>query len=351
MNNPQFEKGQVLTAAALNAISQNQRELSNRVGSAGYASRYVGPQQLKPVPLSTGEPQYLDPLAAPSAVGGVYMRRPWAGNLFTPLISEHFDLSTVRRANGDPLADGDEIFQKITVSDNGSLLGNAVVVFPQGASPPGAPLWEPGSGSSVELYKLLGSVCQDPRYSTTTPDGSSVFRPLVIQHADADLPVLPRNAAVSSSAVGLVAALEGCTLPIKQLVPGNGIAIYDAGSSVEINATGGGSSSTLAQSSNSFSGSVLNISTVVGVIDGIGYDPDTVDSSVLRLVELPTISNGRINLPRQLFGFIVDGSSVTMPNLFTDGAQRTVLATLNIAGETRELCASYNNGFLKLSFV
>ena len=56
MNNPQFEKGQILTAAALNAISQNHRELSNRVGSAGYASRYVGPQQLKPVPFSTGAP-------------------------------------------------------------------------------------------------------------------------------------------------------------------------------------------------------------------------------------------------------------------------------------------------------
>lgn len=351
MNNPQFEKGQILTAAALNAISQNQRELSNRVGAAGYASRYVGPQQLKPVPLSTGEPQYLDALAAPSAVGGVYMRRPWVENLFARQTSEAVDLSTVRRANGDPLAAGDEIFQKITVSDNGSFLGNSVVVFPQGEAPPVAQLWEPGSGSSVELYKRLGSVCQDPRYSTTTPDGSSVFRPFVVQHSDAELPILPRNAAVSASSVGLVAALDGCTLPVKQLVPGKGVALYDAGSSVEINITGGGSSYPLAQSSNSFSGSVLNISTVVGVVDGIGYDPQTVDSSVLQLVELPTITNGRINLPRQLFGFVVGGSSVTMPNLYTGGAQRSILATLTIGGETRDLCASFNNGFLELSFV
>lgn len=351
MNNPQFEKGQVLTAAALNAISQNQRELSNRVGAAGYAARYVGPQQLKPVPLSTGSPQYLDALAAPSAVGGVYMRAPWVENLFSQQTSEPVDLSTVRRANGDPLAAGDEIFQKITVSDNGSLLGNAVVVFPQGSAPPVAQLWEPGSGSSVELYKRLGSVRQDPRYSTTTPDGSSVFRPFVVQHADAELPILPRNAAVLASSVGLVAPLDGCTIPVKQLVPGNGVALYDAGSSVEINVTGGGTSYPLAQSTNSFSGSVLNISTVVGVVDGIGYDPQTVDSSVLQMVELPTITNGRINLPRQLFGFVVGGSSVTMPNLYTGGAQRSILATLTIGGETRDLCASFNNGFLELSFV
>lgn len=351
MNNPQFEKGQILTAAALNEISQNQRELSNRVGSAGYASRYVGPQQLKPVPLSTGEPQYLDALAAPSAVGGVYMRTPWVENLFAQQKSEGVNLSSVRRANGDPLAAGDEIFQKITVSDNGSFLENRVVVFPQGQAPPPAQLWEPGSGSSVELYKRLGSVRQDPRYSSTKPDGSSVFRPLVVQHSDAALPILPRNAVVSASSVGLVADLDGSTIPVKQLVPGNGVVLYDSGSSVEINVTGGGSSYPLAQSSNSFSGSVLNISTVVGVIDGIGYDPNTVDSSVLQMVELPTITNGRINLPRQLFGFMAGGSSVTMPNLYTGGAQRSVLATLQIAGETRELCANYNNGFLELSFV
>lgn len=350
MNNPQFEKGQVLTAAALNEISQNQRELSNRVGASGYASRYVGPQQLKPVPLSTGEPQYLDPLAAPSAVGGVYMRRPWVENLFSLQTSETVDLSTVRRANGDPLAAGDEIFQKITVSDNGAFLENAVVVFPQGSVPPVAQLWEPGSGSSVELYKRLGSVRQDPRFSTTTPDGSSVFRPLVVQHADAELPILPRNAAVSASSVGLVAALDGCTLPIKQLVPGNGVTLWDAGSSVEIHATGGGSDP-LAEADWNMVSNVLLQSTVIGNINGIVYDTSSVNASAVVKTVLPYIANGKINLFPGILGFsTTTASAVLLPDVYTNGAQTTSLASFTIAGETRTLCAHYDGGFLSFEF-
>lgn len=350
MNNPQFEKGQVLTAAALNAISQNQRELSNRVGASGYASRYVGPQQLKPVPLSTGEPQYLDALAAPSAVGGVYMRRPWVENLFDLQTSEAVDLSSVRRPNGDALAAGDEIFQKITVSDNGSFLENAVVVFPQGSAPPVAQLWEPGSGSSVELYKRLGSVRQDPRFSTTTPDGSSVFRPLVVQHADAELPILPRNAAVMASSVGLVAALDGCTLPIKQLVPGNGVTLWDAGSSVEIHATGGGSDP-LAEADWNMVSNVLLQSTVTGNIDGIVYDASSVNPSAAVKPVLPYIANGQINLFPGILGFsTTTDSAVLLPDVYTNGAQTTALASFTIAGETRTLCAHYDGGFLSFEF-
>ena len=351
MNNPQFEKGQVLTAAALNAISQNQRELSNRVGAAGYAARYVGPQQLKPVPLSTGEPQYLDALAAPSAVGGVYMRRPWVENLFAQQTSEAVDLSNVRRANGDPLESGDEIFQKITVSDNGSFLGNAVVVFPQGAAPPVAQLWEPGSGSSVELYKRLGSVRQDPRFATTSPDGSSVFRPFVVQHSDAELPILPRNAAVSASSVGLVAALDGCTIPIKQLTPGNGVTLWDAGSSVEIHVTGGGGSDPLAEADWNLVSNVLLQSTVTGNIDGIVYDSSSVNPSAVVKPVLPYIANGQINLFPGILGFsTATASAVLLPDVYTNGAQATALASFTIGGETRTLCAHYDGGFLSFEF-
>lgn len=351
MNNPQFEKGQVLTAAALNAISQNQRELSNRVGAAGYAARYVGPQQIKPVPLSTGAPQYLDPLAAPSAVGGVYMRRPWVENLFSQQTSEPGDLSNVRRANGDPLAAGDEIFQKITVSDNGAFLENAVVVFPQGEAPPVAQLWEPGSGSSVELYKRLGSVRQDPRYSSITPDGSSVFRPFVVQHSDAELPILPRNAAVLASSVGLVAALDGCTIPVKQLVPGNGVTLCDAGSSVEIHVTGGGGSDPLAEADWSMVSNVLLQSTVTGNIDGIVYDSSSVNPSAVGKPVLPYIANGQINLFPGILGFsTATASAVLLPDVYTNGVQTTALASFTIGGETRTLCAHYDGGFLSFEF-
>lgn len=350
MNTPQFSKGQTLTAESMNQLAQNQRELADRVGRAGLASRYAGPQQLKPVPLSTAAPTYLDPLAAPSSVAGVYVRKPWIEDVFATQRSDSLALAEVTRTDGSPLQAGDEIFQRITVSDSGAYQSAGLEVFPATSAPPPSDLWEPGSGSSVMLYRRIGSVIPDPRYATTDAWGEPLpFHPLVVSHHDTAIPILPRNAAVLGSSVGLVAPLSGSTIPIKKLVAGSGVLLADAGSSVEISANGAGGA--LAESSNSLSGSVLNISTVPGVIDGIQFDPSAIDSSILPLINLPTITNGRINLPPHLFGFVVDGSSVTMPNLYTSGAQRTVLATLTIGTETRELCAHFDRGFLQLSFV
>ena len=130
-----------------------------------------GPQQLKPVPLSTGEPAIFGPaLAAPSRSAGSTCGAHGSKTCLLSKQARPVDLSTVRRPNGDPLAAGDEIFQKITVSDNGSFLGKCGRRFSLKARRRRLSYGSPGSGSSVELYKRLGSVRQDPR-STTTPDG------------------------------------------------------------------------------------------------------------------------------------------------------------------------------------
>lgn len=241
MNTPQFHKGQTLTAEALNALAQNQRDLSNKVGRAGLASRYAGPQQLKPVPLATGAPAYLDPLAAPSSVAGVYVRKPWIEDYFATQRSDSLALSSVTRSDGSPLQAGDEIFQRVTVSDSGAYQSAALEVFPSSSAPEPSDLWEPGSGSSVNLYRRIGSVIQDPRFATQdAQDNALPFRPLVITHSDASIPMLPRNAAGNDSGVCLLGPLTGATIPVKRLIAGNGVSLLDSASSVTLTATGGG---------------------------------------------------------------------------------------------------------------
>lgn len=240
MNTPQFAKGQTLTAEAMNQLAQNQRELANRVGRAGLAPRYAGPQQLSPLPNATGEPAYLPPLAAPASDAGVYLRTPWVEDAFRTQFSTEFDLTKITRSNGSPLEKGDEIFQAITVDDKGAFLSSALRVFPETEAPDPTPLWEPGSGESSVLFRRIGSVIQDPRFATATPNGSSVFRPLVVNHHDGAIPILPRPAVPDSGSVQMVAALTGSTLPIKNLVGGDNVTLTDHGSSVTIAATGGG---------------------------------------------------------------------------------------------------------------
>ena len=349
----------MLTAEALNALAQTQRELSARVGRAGLASRYAGPQQLRPVPACTGEPAYLDPLAAPSSVAGCYIREPWVADAFRTQATRSLNLQKITRENGSPLAAGDKIFQKITVSETGEYISSVLKVFTSSESVPTAQMWEPGSGSSVILYRRIGSVVQDPRFATVGPDGEPLpFHPLVVAHADGSIPFLPRNApATLASCVTLLGKTTGSTIPVKQLSAGAGVTLTDSGSSVEISASGGGGGGTsypLAESIAEASGSVLNIYTTTGVIDGILWNRAGLDdSSVLALFPQPAITEGRIYLPVGLQGFTTAAqpSGVCFNQIYTSGAQRTTLATLTIAGETRELCAHYANGFLSLSFV
>jgi hypothetical protein len=352
MNTPQFSKGQTLTAEALNALAQNQRELAGRVGRAGLASRYVGPQQLQPVPTSTGSPAYLSPLAAPSSVAGVYLRQPWVEDVFSTQRTDALDLEKITRTDGSPLQNGDEIFQRVTVSDSGDYQDTDIEVFPSSSAPAPSDLWEPGSGSSVTLYRRLGSVIQDPRFATVDANGEPLpFRPLVVTHSDMVIPKLARNAYCSSSAVGLVGALTGSTIPVKQLVPGSGVTLWDAGSSVEINITGGSGSDPLAEAEWNMVSSVLLQSTVVGNIDGIVYDSSSVNPSAVVKPVLPYIANGKINLFPGILGFsTATASAVILPDVYTNGAQATALASFTVAGETRTLCAHYDGGFLSFEF-
>ena len=239
MNTPQFSKGQTLTAEAMNQLAQNQRELANSVGRAGLASRYSGPQQLSPLPNATGEPAYLPPLAAPATGSGIYLRTPWVEDSFRTQFSTSLDLVKLTRANGSPLEAGDEIFQEITVDDNGSFLSSVLRVFPKSESPDPSPLWQPGSGESSVLFRRIGSVLQDPRFATVTPSESAVFRPLVVNHHDGAIPILPRPAVPVSGSVQLVGGLTGSTLPVKNLVGGQNVTLTDYGSSVTISAAGG----------------------------------------------------------------------------------------------------------------
>ena len=358
MNAPQFFKGQTLTAESLNQLAQNQRELSDRVGSAGLASRYAGPQQLKHVPTSTGVPEFLPPRDAPSAVAGCYMREPWVEDALRTQASRSFSLEKITRSNGAELRDGDEIFQKITVSDTGAYISSVIQVFTASEAPEPTDLWEPGSGTTSVLYRRLGSVIPDPRLARVGPAGEPLpFRPMILAHHDGEIPILPRNASTpyAASSVALLGSLTGSTLPVKKLTAGANVTLKDTGSSVEISAAGGGGGTSypLAQSQASASGSVLNITTTPGIIDGILWQAESVaDSSVLPLFPQPAITDGRIYLPVGLQGFIRDnGSSVLFRDTYTSGAQRTTLATLTIGNETRELCAHYDNGFLSLSFV
>lgn len=240
MNTPQFSKGQTLTAEAMNQLAQNQRELAARVGRAGLASRYAGPQQLSPLPNATGEPAYLPPLAAPSTGSGIYLRAPWVEDSFRTQFSTALDLVKLTRSNGSPLENGDEIFQAITVDDKGAFLSSALRVFPESEAPDPSPLWQPGSGESSVLFRRIGSVMQDPRFATETPFGSSVFRPLVVNHNDGSIPILPRPAVPPSGSVQLIGGLTGSTLPVKNLVGGQNVTLTDYGSSVTISANGGG---------------------------------------------------------------------------------------------------------------
>ena len=351
MNTPQFSKGQTLTAEALNALAQNQRELAGRVGRAGLASRYVGPQQLQPVPTSTGSPAYLTALAAPSAVDGVYIRQPWVEDVFATQSTAALDLEKITRTDGSPLQNGDEIFQRVTVSDSGGYQASDIEVFPSSSSPAPSDLWEPGSGSSVTLYRRLGSVIQDPRFATVDANGEPLpFRPLVVNHSDMAIPKLARNAYCSSSAVGLVGPLTGSTIPVKQLVPGSGVTLWDAGSSVEIIVNGGGGADPRAEAEWNMVSNVLLQSTVVGNIDGIVYDSSVNPSAVVRPV-LPYIANGKINLFPGILGFsTATASAVLLPDVYTNGAQTTALASFTVAGETRTLCAHYDGGFLSFEF-
>lgn len=354
MNTPQFSKGQTLTADSLNQLAQNQRELAGRVGRAGLASRYAGPQQLKPVPLSTATPTYLDPLAAPSSVAGVYVRKPWIEDVFATQRSDSLELSKLTRANGSPLQAGDEIFQRVTVSDSGAYQSAELEVFPASSAPEPTDLWEPGSGSSVNLYRRIGSVIQDPRFATEDALGEPLpFHPLVISHNDTAIPILPRNAETLGSSVGLVAPLFGSTIPIKKLVAGSNVEIWDAGSSVVISATGGGGggSDTLAEADWVEVSNVLRQNTTPGIIDGIVYNTDAYDTSVeLPYIMLPRISRGQINLYPGIIGLGANGSSVLLPNIYTSGAQASALASFTIGGETRTLCAHFSGGFLSFEF-
>lgn len=360
MNAPQFFKGQTLTAESLNQLAQNQRELSDRVGSAGLASRYIGPQQLKHVPTATGVPEFLPPRDAPSAVSGCYLREPWVEDALRTQATRSFSLEKITRSNGADLRDGDEIFQKITVSDTGAYISSVIQVFTSSEAPEPTDLWEPGSGTTSILYRRLGSVIPDPRLAQVGPDGEPLpFRPLILAHHDGEIPILPRNASTpyNTSSVALLGSLTGSTLPVKKLIAGANVTIKDGVSSVEIAAAGGGGgggSVNLAESEITVSGSVLNLITTPGIIDGIRWDNRTLpDSSVLRLFPQPAISNGCILLPVGIQGFTTSGqpSGVIFQNLYTSGAQRSTLATLTIGGETRELCAHYANGFLSLSFI
>lgn len=357
MNAPQFFKGQTLTAESLNQLAQNQRELSDRVGSAGLASRYAGPQQLKHVPTATGVPEFLPPRDAPSAVAGCYMREPWVEDALRTQATRSFSLEKITRSNGAELRDGDEIFQKITVSDTGAYISSVIQVFTSSEAPEPTDLWEPGSGTTSILYRRLGSVIPDPRLAQVGPDGEPLpFRPMILAHHDGEIPILPRNASTpyATSSVALLGSLTGSTLPVKKLLAGANVTFKDSGSSVEISAAGGGGgTSTLAQSEATASGSVLNIVTTPGIIDGILWQRESIaDSSVLALFPQPSITDGRIYIPVGLQGFVREnGSSVLLRDTYTSGAQRTTLATLTIGGETRELCAHYANGFLTLSFI
>lgn len=360
MNAPQFFKGQTLTAESLNQLAQNQRELSDRVGSAGLASRYAGPQQLKHVPTATGVPEFLPPRDAPSAVSGCYMREPWVEDALRTQATRSFSLEKITRSNGADLRDGDEIFQKITVSDTGDYISSVIQVFTSSEAPEPTELWEPGSGTTSILYRRLGSVIPDPRLARVGPDGEPLpFRPMILAHNDGEIPILPRNASTpyAASSVALLGSLTGSTLPVKKLIAGANVTLKDSGSSVEISAAGGGGgggSVGLAESEITVSGSVLNFTTTPGIIDGISWNgADLTNSAVLALFPQPKITNGLILLPIGLQGFTTSGrpSGVCFDELYTSGAQRSTLATLTIGGETRELCAHYENGFLSLSFV
>lgn len=345
MQAPQFEKGQVLTAEELNQLSQNQRDLAHRVGSAGYSSTYAGPQQPADLPPATGLPTYLTARdVAGGKPAGVYGFKPWVEDSFRTQFAEPPQLEPL----SNKLAPGYEIFQKIEVDDFGRYQNSEYAYFPPEEAPAPSPLWEPGSASSVELYRRIGTVIADPRFEPT--------RPLVVHHSDGSIPLLPRNAAApTGSAVCLVGALEGSTIPIKRLVAGSSVMLLESGSSVEIHATGGGSGVCVpAESQPVGSGSVLNIQSTPGHVDGICYDPQQCPTSVDFYPVYPTISAGRINLFPGILGFrdASTGSSVLLPNVYTGGAQQTRLASLQFPdGTTRHLCANYSQGILELSFT
>lgn len=355
MNTPQFSKGQTLTAESLNQLAQNQRELAARVGRAGLASRYAGPQQLKPVPLSTAAPTYLDPLAAPSSVAGVYVRKPWIEDVFATQRSDSLELSKLTRSNGSPLQAGDEIFQRITVSDSGAYQSADLEIFPANSAPPPSDLWEPGSGSSVMLYRRIGSVIQDPRFATEDALGEPLpFHPLIISHNDTAIPILPRPAVPASGSVQLIGRLTGSTLPIKNLVAGKGVTITDDVSSVTLSSTASGGDSgvfaiqyrtditapTVANGviSHPFAGAGVS-----GVLSGLVYEDDS--------AVLPYFAAGSLFVPPQPSKglYDVNGSSVLWQDLPTSYANAITLSYYYIGSYLTFLKAHSVNGFLKLT--
>lgn len=94
----------------------------------------------------------------------------------------------------------------------------------------------------------------------------------------------------------------------------------------------------------------------MGAVEWLGWDPESFeDSSVLMssAVEHPRITEGQAFIPPGVLGFReVSGQRVALRDCYTNGAQRTALAILNLTdNETRELCVDYRDGFLQFFFV
>lgn len=424
MNAPQFSKGQTLAASDLNALAQSVRDLSARVGRAGLASRYVGPSPLRPLVESTGQPVYLAP-ADVGGSGGIYVRQPGVEDSLRLQMSSVLAPVSLKRSDGSDLQAGDEIFQKITVDEWGNPLSSTLAVVNSGSAPPTATTWDPATATSGVLFHRLGSVIADPRV-----DSSVSFRPFVVLYNNGSVPILPLPAAADSGSVQLVAPLNGSTLPIKNLVAGEGVTLTDYASSVTLSSTGSGGSAltkivyggtdTPYISGDTIYHPYAEISTngdiLSGVIRGVVYEdasavlpyfasgvlyvPPNGGSEISSIyysaqTKAPTISNGVITHPfadssngiatsgvlsgiieedasavlpylasgnlyvppaSPVKGLVLsDGSAVNFPDLYTDGAMVSPLASFEFELASGimarfTLCAHYSDGYLKFEF-
>lgn len=84
------------------------------------------------------------------------------------------------------------------------------------------------------------------------------------------------------------------------------------------------------------------------------HEAEMTDSSVsyMSSVHPPCVRQGELVLPVGVLGFRdSSGQRVALRDCFTNGAQRTSLASFVLGLESRELCVDYRDGFLQFFFV
>lgn len=94
----------------------------------------------------------------------------------------------------------------------------------------------------------------------------------------------------------------------------------------------------------------------MGAVEWLGWDPAAFDDSSILMntaVGHPRITEGQAYIPPGVLGFRdAYGQLVALRDCYTNGAQRTALAILNLNNnEQRQLCVDYRDGFLQFFFV